>query len=75
MAKNVAWHLYVLFMGDLVVLASRNIVSFDFFAVHAVFAAILIMNLKKKNKKTIVFFYFRMLVVFILSVNVFTLVH
>ena len=32
-AKKVAWHLYVLFMSDLVS-ASHNTMSFDFFAVH-----------------------------------------
>ena len=34
--KTVAWHLYILFMGDLVVSASFNTISFDFFAVHEI---------------------------------------
>ena len=34
--KKIAWHLCILFMNDLVVSASRNTISFDFFAVNEI---------------------------------------
>ena len=42
--RKIAWYLHIQFMSDLVVSASRNTVSFDFFAVHEIY------NILRRNQ-------------------------